>query len=384
MTKTTYFDNAATTFPKPECVYKEMDEFYRNYGVNAGRGQYKMASIANKLVSDTRDMLLDLFHTENKKVVFSHSATESLNIILQGLILEDNLNVYISPFEHNAVTRVLHALENKYKINIQIIPVNEVTLEYDLLKLKQRFITKKPNYMIVSHASNVCGVVAPINELCKLAKEFGCVNIIDMSQTAGLIDIDISSNIFDFCVFAGHKTLYGPFGIAGFICSNRIKPVPLMYGGTGSNSTNQEIIKEIPSMYEVGSPNIMAIAGLNAALKWQKITSIEKIYKKEKIIQEILIGKLKKYDNINIIGNMGNDSIGVVSVTFAGYTSQEIGRIFSDRNIAVRTGLHCSPYAHRFLNTFPAGTVRFSLSYFNDEYDIEQLEEVLNFIEENT
>lgn len=379
-----YFDNAATTFPKPDCVYKAMDEFYRNYGVNVGRGQHKMASVASNLVSETRDLLLHSFHAANKKVVFTNSATESLNIILQGLIIEDNLNVYISPFEHNAVTRVLHAIENKHKISIHILPVNDKTLEYDITELRQMFYNNKPHYMIISHASNVCGTIAPINELCSLSKEFDCVNIIDMSQTAGLIDTDLSSNIFDFCVFAGHKTLYAPFGIAGFLCSGLVKPLPLMYGGTGTNSANQDILTEFPTMYEVGSPNIMAIAGLNAALKWQNSISIDKIYQKEKLIQSSLTNILKKYSNIKIIGNINNENIGVLSVTFDGFSCQEIGKILSDRDIAVRTGLHCSPYAHRFLQTFPSGTVRFSLGYFNSEKDIEQLDRVLNFINENT
>ncbi len=380
-----YFDNAATTFPKPEAVYSFTDKFYREYGVNVGRGQHKLAFTASRLVSETREDLLDLLHCPTKKVVFTHTATEALNIILRGIDMTDNYNIYLSPFEHNAVTRVLHYLQSIYRLNIHTLRVNKTTLTYDLEKIKYQFAENKPNLLVVSHASNVCGVVAPIKEICELSKVYSAINVIDMAQTTGLVDTDLSSSIYDFTIFAGHKTLYAPFGVAGFILSGEIKPKPLIFGGTGIDSANQELPQTVPEMYEAASPNIMAIAGLHAALKWINDTGIENIYRKEQENHARLLGILSEFDNIRLIvpQNMEN-SIGVVSCLFDGYSSDSIGQILSEQDIAVRTGLHCAPYAHKFLDTFPTGTVRFSVSYFNNAEDFGKLREALQYISENS
>jgi cysteine desulfurase family protein len=383
--KTIYFDNAATTFPKPEEVYTFMDTFYRNCGVNVGRGQHKLSSKASSLVVETRDLLLNLFYSPNKKVVFTHTATEALNIILQGISIGDNYNIYLSPFEHNAVTRVINHLQEIYKLNVYTLAFDRQTFTYDLEKIKYQFAENKPNVTVVSHASNVCGVVAPIYEICEMSKAYNAINVIDMCQTAGLIKSDLSGENIDFAVFAGHKTLYGPLGIAGFVCSGNLKPNSLIYGGTGVDSANQNLPETIPEKYEIASPNIMAIAGLNAALKWIEKIGIESIIKVEKENHRRLLEVLNKFDNIKIISPISTDtSIGVVSCTFDDYSSDNIGQILNEHNIAVRTGLHCAPFAHRFLGTFPAGTVRFSVSFFNKDDDFIKLQEVLAHIAENT
>lgn len=384
MVQTVYFDNAATTFPKPEEVYLFTDKFYREYGVNVGRGQHKLAFTASNLVADTRLLLQNLFHCPNKKVVFTHTATEALNVILQGLSINDGYNIYLSPFEHNAVTRVIKHLQSIYKLNIHILKVDRGTLTYDLEKIKYQFAEYKPNIVVMSHASNVCGVVAPINEICNLSKVYDAINVIDMAQTAGLIDTDLSSDIIDFAVFAGHKTLYGPLGVAGFIGSEAVMPAPLLYGGTGIDSANQNLPETIPERYEVASPNIMAISGLNAALKWIEKVSVKSIFEKEKKNHRILLSILKKFGNVKIVSPTDEGlSIGVVSCVFDGYSSDSIGKILNEHDIAVRTGLHCAPFAHQFLGTFPSGTVRFSVSYFNDDSDFEKMQKVLEYIEEN-
>lgn len=384
MSKTVYFDNAATTFPKPEEVYTFADKFYRECGVNVGRGQHKLAYKAIGLVSETRELLLNLFHCPNKKVVFTHTATEALNIVLQGLPLGDHYNIYLSPFEHNAVTRIMNYLQNIYKLNIHTLAVDKATLAYDLEKIRYQFAENRPNMVVVSHASNVCGMVAPINKICELSKAYNAINVIDMCQTAGLLDTDLSSQTIDFAVFAGHKTLYGPLGVAGFICSGGIKPLPLLYGGTGVDSANQSLPETIPERYEVASPNIMAISGLYAALKWIHKVGISVIFEREKENHKKLLDVLKSFKNVKIVGPIDeNVGIGVVSCVFYNYSSDSIGQILSDHDIAVRTGLHCAPSAHYFLDTFPAGTVRFSVSYFNDDSDFERLREVLAYIEDN-
>ena len=384
MEKVAYFDNAATTFPKPESVYDFTDRFYRECGVNVGRGQHKLASKASALVQETRELILDLFHCPAKKVVFTHTATEAINLVLRGLPINDQYTVYISPFEHNAVTRVLYHLQSMYDIQIETLCFDKATMTYDMARIRNQFAEKKPNWMVVSHASNTCGVVSPIKELCRLSKEFGAINVIDMCQTAGLVDTDLSSEDIDFAVFAGHKTLYSPLGVAGVVSSFAIKPQPLLFGGTGVESANQALPESVPERYEVASPDIAAIAGLNASLKWIKETGIENIYAKEQENHKRLIELLSKYENIKVLEMGDAETIGVVSCLFDGYGSDSIGQVLSEQNIAVRTGLHCAPIAHKFLGTFPAGTVRFSVSYFNTSEEFEMLENALDYIEANS
>lgn len=382
--KIAYFDNAATTFPKPEKVYQYMDSFYRTYGVNVGRGQHRLANEARLLVEDTRARLLNLFNcNQNQKVIITPSATESLNVILQGLPWRNNMNVYISPFEHNAVTRILHHLSNTHQFALHQLCVNPTTLTYDLEKIKYQFQDNAPQIVVISHGSNVCGAVAPIKEIFDLAKIYDAITITDMAQTAGLIKTSLSEVKSDFTVFAGHKTLYGPMGVGGFIMDNSIKLTPLLYGGTGVDSANQDLPETLPERFEVGSPNVLAIAGLNAALQWIEETSIAEILKNEHENKNKLHQLLIKYNNIKTF-IPSSESIGVVSGIFDGYSSDSIGKVLDKHGVAVRTGLHCSPTAHRFLKTFPGGTVRFSVSYFTSDEDFEMLGEALDYIEENS
>lgn len=211
-----YFDNAATTYPKPECVYQYMDKFYRECGGNAGRGNYEQAKSAGELIANTRSMIQDLLHCPTKQVVFEPTATIALNLIIQGNIERGAHNIYVSPFEHNAVTRVLHHFEKQEKIVVRQLTVGE-NLRYDMERIRYQFEEEKPDFVIVSHASNSFGVVALLEDIFALAKKYGARTLADMSQTAGLIDTNVGLETFDYAVFAGHKTLYGPTGISGFV-----------------------------------------------------------------------------------------------------------------------------------------------------------------------
>jgi len=168
MTTTAYFDNAATSFPKPEVVYSYMDSFYRSFGVNVGRGQHKLAFQAANMVEETRALLLQLFHCPNRQVIFCSSSTEALNTIIQGQEYFDGCNVYISPFEHNSVTRVLHHIEKLKAISVRQLPVSRTSLQYDLARMKTEFAQNRPHYVIISHASNVCGLLSPISSICEV------------------------------------------------------------------------------------------------------------------------------------------------------------------------------------------------------------------------
>lgn len=378
----TYFDNAATTFPKPEEVYSFMDAFYRRCGVNVGRGQHKLASEASALMEETRELLLELFHCQNKKVVFTSTATEAINIILQGINIPENACVYISPFEHNAVTRTLHYLQKSKSFEIKQLDVDKNNLTYNLDSIKTQFKLHKPYCVIISHASNVCGAIAPLEEIFTIAKKYNAITITDMCQTAGLVDTNLSSDIYDYAIFEGHKTLYGPMGIGGFVAKPSINFPPFIYGGTGVESANQDMPDEIPVKYEAGSHNILAISGLNASLKWIDSIGIDAISDRESEHRKKLLEILEGYDNIRVIAP--SDGVGVVSCVFDGYSSDNIGQVLSNYNIAVRTGLHCAPEAHKFLGTFPAGTVRFSVGYFNLDKDFSKLREALDYIEKNS
>lgn len=376
-----YFDNAATTYPKPVEVYDFMDRFYREFGANAGRGNYGIAQGAGRLIGETRELIKELLHCPAKQVIFTPTATVALNIILQGLINLRLKHVYISPFEHNAVTRTLHALEVKGDIHLYELTVN-AELKYDLERIKYQFDNNKPDLVVVSHASNVIGLVAPVEDIFALAKEYDSFTVADMSQSAGLVDCNVGLFTFDFAVFAGHKTLYGPTGISGFVMNPEIKLPSVLYGGTGTESANQDMPESLPERFEMGTLNISGIAGLNAALKWNKEIGIDEIAKKENENRNRLISILENYDWLKIIGNVsGNNYVGIVSCLIKGISSDSAGIIFNEQGIAVRTGLQCAPLAHRFISTFPAGTIRFSVSYFTSDEDFDELKAALEFIE---
>ena len=379
----TYFDNAATTFPKPECVYDFMNAFYRKSGANAGRGNYGMAESAGALIKDTRRRLQALLRCESKQVIFTPTATIALNIIIQGMIKKGAKNIYISPFEHNAVTRTLHNFDKQGTIAVRQLEVKQ-SLAYDIERIRYQFDAVKPDMLIVSHASNVLGLVAPVEELCSLAKEYEAYTLIDMSQTAGLVDLQVGLNTIDFAVFAGHKTLYGPTGISGFVMKPDIEMPAVIFGGTGFESANQDMPQSLPERYEMGTGNIVGIAGLNAALKWLAEEGLDNIWKKEEEHRKRLLDILQGYDFLRVVGNNTQQRfVGIVSCVMDGISSDSAGGIFDRYGIAVRTGLQCAPLAHKFLGTYPAGTIRFSVGYFTSDDDFEALERALVEIEEN-
>lgn len=382
-----YFDNAATTFPKPECVYAFMDSFYREHGGNAGRGQYKLAAESSKIIFETRGFIQKILCSPNKDVIFAPSATVALNMVIQGLLADEKKKtVYISPFEHNSVTRVLHHFEKRGKICVRRLFVSP-DFEYDIEKINAQFAEIPPDIVIVSHASNVIGLVAPVLEIFAAAKKLGALTVTDMAQTAGLVPLDVASDLVDFAVFAGHKTLYGPFGIGGFAKNRNVALESVLFGGTGVDSANQDMPENIPGRYEMGSQNICAVAGLHAAAQWF-LQNQDEIRAAEEKNHRRLLEILRQYDFVKIAGPADRFSektkcIGVVSTVFDGYAAEDIGNVFDEMEIAVRTGLQCSPLAHKFLRTFPAGTVRFSVGYFTGEEDFHALEKAMGYIEEN-
>lgn len=379
-----YFDNAATTFPKPGCVYAAMDKFYRNNGGNAGRGEYAISKNSSQLIKETRELVQDILHCPTKQVIFTPSATIAINMILQGLAKLKKANVYISPFEHNAVTRVLHHLENSIDVKVHELTVSE-NLDYDLERIKYQFANTKPDIVVVSHVSNVIGLISPVESIFAMAKKYDAFTVVDMAQSAGLIDCNVGSKNIDFAVFAGHKTLYGPTGISGFVMEPSVKLPAVIFGGTGYDSANQDMPEALPEKYEMGTLNIVGIAGLNASLKWIKEVTVAELLRKEQENRGKLLAILDEYDVIRVIGNIpGHEYAGIVSCVIDGISSDSAGNIFDHCNVAVRTGLHCAPKAHAFLKTMPVGTVRFSVNYFTSDDDFRELRAALDYIEENS
>ena len=378
-----YFDNAATTFPKPEAVYKSMDLFQRHTGGSFGRGNYGFSASMKGVVDDTRSKIADLFHCPAKEVIFEPSATISLNIIIQGIIRQGAKNIYISPFEHNAVTRTLHYYENLGQIKVTQLHVTS-DLEFDLQRIRFQFEESRPDLVILSHASNVIGLIAPVDEIFREAKAYGAITVLDMAQSAGLVDCDLSKDYFDFAVFAGHKTLLGPTGISGFVMKPDFNLEPVFFGGTGCESANQDMPRSLPERFEFGTLNTVGIVGLNASIKWILEQGINAIAQIESSNRKTLIELLSSYDFISLVGNVdGKDYVGIVSCLLQGISSDTAGQLFSERNISVRTGLHCAPLAHQFLKTYPSGTIRFSVNCFTNSDDFMELQTALNDIADN-
>lgn len=383
MPETAYFDNAATTFPKPSVVYDYADSFYRNSGGNIGRGGNALAVAAGEIAKAAKSNLKKLYDCPAGEVVFTASATDALNRILLGLNLAKDDVVYCTPFEHNAVTRPLFHLAETTGIRIKILPFDDETFVPRYEEIEEAFVAQPPRLVVMTHASNVCGAVVPVETVARMAKAYGATTVIDMSQTAGLLPLQLSSDLFDFAVFAGHKTLYGPFGIGGFICKRGAELRPVFFGGNGINSVEQRLPENIVQMEEIGSQNTYAIAGLKASTDWLLEQGLEAIREIEMENRDRLLECLRAAGFCSLIGEgMECERIGVVSALFDGYSPDEGEMVLGRCGVAVRSGIQCAPYAHRFLGTLPAGTIRFSVSALTGDPEFDVLERALDAIAE--
>ena len=364
-----YLDNAATSFPRPEAVCAEMDRVNRTLSVNAGRGGYKAAREASEIIYDTKKKLAELFHCTGKAdVVLTPSVTQAFNQVLNGLDISENTVVYITAYEHNAIARTMESIRQRTGCTVCIIPMEEKTLEIDLKKTEYLFHEKNPDIVISTVISNVTGYMLPVKDLGELAKQYHAITIADAAQAAGLIDIDLDEIKADIIGFAGHKTLCGPFGIGGFIIRKDVSLKCILTGGTGSDSLNLSMPQSAPGRYEAGSENIVAIAGLHAALEW---LSANQHMEHIKELTDYLVDGLSKNPDVTVFTT--NQQLGIVSFVVEGYDSGDIGQILDDEfDIAVRTGYHCAPYIHKYLQDIPyAGTVRVGIGPFNTKEDID-------------
>ena len=374
-----YLDNAATTLTKPKEVYEKMDWVNRNLSVNAGRGSYRAAKEASRIIETTREMLLSLVHSVGlEKVVLTTSATEALNIILNGIPFKKGDVVFVSPYEHNAVARTLEIIKNKVGIRVELMPLDCDTLEIDLEKLKYMFIKSNPKCVCCTHVSNVTGYILPVSEIFQLARKFSAITVLDASQSMGLVPINVQELEVDFVAFAGHKTLYGPFGASGFVDCSDIGLDCWHAGGTGSDSLNLNMPVRSPERYEAASKNIVAIAGLQAALS---VLNQQENFQIEKKMTMYAIEKLKSIPDVHTYRprDVKKNHIAVISFTVDGYLSEDLGMILDeDFDIAVRTGYHCAPYIHQYLkDEEQLGTVRIGIGRNTTEEEIDALYEAL-------
>ena len=341
-----------------------------------------MAKEASRLIDETRELLLNLVHGNGtEKVVLTTSATEALNIILQGIPWHEGDVVYVSPFEHNAVARTLELVKEHKGIRIELLPVIEETLEIDIEKTKYLLLKDKPKCVCCTHVSNVTGYILPVDKIFDFAHSLGAITVLDSSQSLGLVDIDVKAINADFIAFAGHKTLYGPFGVGGFIDINQINLNLVFAGGTGSDSLNLNMPTKTPDRYEAASKNIVAIAGLNAALQ---SAEVKEAFKHENELLNYMIDGLQKIKGVTIYQEelKCDQRTGVLSFNVKGMLAEDIGIILSDDfDIAVRVGYHCAPYIHRYLNDEKhLGTVRVGLSKYNSFDEVETLLKALKSI----
>lgn len=374
LNKHIYLDNAATTFPKPLKVIDAINECMLNGCVNAGRAVYELAQKGDQLIAETRLKVSNLLGFNYGEIIFAPSATIALNQIIFGLNWKKGDVVYTTPLEHNSVIRPLTQLANIIGIKILQLPLDPFTYQYNMNEIERMFFNNPPTAVIMSHVSNVSGNVTPIEEIAIKAKIYDCKVIVDGAQAGPLLPVNNSKHI-DFYVFSGHKTFYGPFGIAGFWYSKKHELKPYLFGGTGSHSESLSMPEQLPYKYEVGSHNIVAISGLNAACDWIKEIGYLKILEHEQALMDIVIDSFSDVEEIKLLLSKDKaNQTGILSLTVDGYTPQEIATILDQEfNISVRAGLHCAPMAHSFFNTYPKGTVRVSLSYFNTIQDIKTL-----------
>jgi len=375
-----YLDNAATTFPKPEIVYKTMDTFYRTLGANPGRSGHKMAMLAEKEIEDTRNVIARLFGIKDPgRFIFTFNATDAINMGIKGL-LKSGDHVITTYLEHNAVSRALYGLEKRKVITITKAR-NSVEGFIDPDDIKSAI---KPNtkLIVISHAPNVLGTIQPIQEIGNIARENNVIFMVDAAQTTCVCEIDVNKSYVDMLAFTGHKGPLGPTGTGGLYVGERLTLEPWREGGTGFEPASLSQPEELPFKLESGTPNTVGIAGLRAGIEYVLSKGINNIRTHEQKLINKLINVLKHDNRFVLYGTTDiSKKVGILSINIKGYKPAEVGAILDQSfDIAVRPGLHCAPFAHQMLGTFPDGTVRISTGLFNTEDDINQLIKALNKI----
>ena len=373
MERKIYFDNGSTSWPKAPGVAEAMSELLTRGAFNINRGNYEGAYEVEGIVLETREKLAKMFHCkDSKRVLFSPGITHSLNYFIKGFLKAGD-HVIVSGIEHNAVMRPLRQME-ACGVTYDIAATAEdgsVTAE-----AIEALVRPETKAVIISHASNVCGTVLPIEAIGQVCKKHDLFFVVDSAQSAGTIQIDMEKCGIDFLAFTGHKGLLGPQGIGGFLISETLdeQMVPYIAGGTGSQSDSLDMPMNLPDKYESGTMNLPGIIGLHAALSYIEETGIEYIHDKKMELTAYFLEKLREFPNIRVVGKQDvQDRVAVVSLDFQGEDNAIIAfELEQNYGIMTRVGLHCAPIAHQSLHTYPQGTVRFAFSASNTKEEIDR------------
>jgi len=370
-----YLDNAATSYPKPKEVGQAMLYFLEKVGASPGRSGHRLSIEAGRMLYQTRESLAELFNVDDPlRIIFTLNVTEALNLALKGLLRPGD-QVITSSMEHNSVMRPLRELE-KRGVEIKVVPCSPQGV-LDPVDI-EREIKKNTKLIVLNHGSNVIGNLLPITVVGEIARRHDILFLVDTAQTAGCYSLDIRKDNIDLLAFTGHKALYGPPGTGGLIIGERVdtkKLTPLKEGGTGSHSEFEEQPGFLPDLYESGTPNTVGLAGLNAGISFILKEGINKIHQYELNLSQKLIAGLKKIPGVIVYGEeQVKDRVAVISFNIKDQLPSEVGlRLDEEYDIMCRVGLHCSPAAtHKTIGTFPRGTVRFSMSWFNTLKEVDQ------------
>jgi cysteine desulfurase / selenocysteine lyase len=379
-----YLDNSATTYPKPDAVYKFMDSFYREHGVNPGRSGFDAALEAEEIVMNTRKLLTEFFNSggDSNRLTFSYNASDSLNMIIQGLVSKGD-HVITTMLEHNSVLRPLYHLEMNEVIDVTFINFDERGyINPDDIK---KAIRKNTRMVIMNHCSNVVGTIQPVAEVGRICKEAGILLVVDTTQSAGTIPIDMKAMGIDVVVFTGHKCLLGPTGIGGSYVMDNVPVKGTRFGGTGVRSAQLTHLEEFPYRLECGTLNLLGVAGLNAGVKWIHANGMETLHNKEMVLFEKLRKGLQSIENVKTYCACSAENHNpIISFNIKGFEAGDVGTMLDvDYNIAGRTGLQCAPRVHMGLGTDKIhGTIRLSIGPFNTEEHIDKAIEAVKEIAE--
>lgn len=367
-----YFDNAATTYPKPQSVIKATIDATKNYSFNSGRGGYNQSIKAAEAIYDVREKIGEFFNFSPENIIFTNNCTQALNMAIKGSVKNGD-HVIISSLEHNSVVRVVKSLADK-----SIIEYSVVKYSFDLDEILSNFentIKDNTTAVICTHSSNVFGVSFPISSIGKLCKEKGIRFIVDAAQGAGIADIDAKRDNIDILCAPGHKCIYGNMGTGFMALSDNISLDTILEGGTGSTSLSLFQPEFTPDRFESGTLNNSGIISMGAGIDFINRIGREKIYSHEMKLAKKIYNDLKKIEKIKLYTPIPKENISmpIVSFNVVGYQSEEVANILANNNICTRAGLHCSPSAHNHFGTIDTGVVRISFGVFNNEKECNSL-----------
>lgn len=377
-----YLDNGATSYPKPQSVYNSIYDYMTQVGSNVGRGASSSSLKGNQLIFEAREAISSFFNFDKiENVIFTPNITYSLNTLIGGCV-QKGWHVITSVMDHNSTLRPLHKLGKEGTIELDIIDADaNGFIKLDELKSKIKSNTK---LIVLSHASNVVGSIQPLKEVGSICKDNNIFFIIDSAQSAGCINVDFKDLNCSALAFTGHKSLFGPQGTGGFLINDELNEIclPLIEGGTGSASSDVYQPTFMPDKFESGTMNAPGIAGLLAGIKFIENEGLTTIKEHEDYLAKKFIDGLLNINSINLYGSKETfNRTPSISVNSSKIDNSELGFLLdSEYGIITRTGLHCAPLAHKAVGSYPNGSLRFSLGYFNDEKDIDYTLSALNKI----